>query len=253
MTQTENARQKGRTASSEELREALGKVPPPYMEGALSNPEIDEGHIFLMLKNPALTRPLIEDIFREHRWIKIYKVKVAVVNHPNAPRHLSLNLLKFLFWRDLLTVSDNRRLNSPLRRSAEELLKERLQEMAVGEQISLARTAGRAIIKTLRESRNARIIEALLRNWRTVEEDVISIAKNGKTSSDILSIIARDYKWGSSRQVKMALLMNRRTPVHDSLKSLEGLARKEMLALKSNPKLREILKVAVSRILESGK
>ncbi|MEW5806723.1 MAG: hypothetical protein AB1756_05170 [Acidobacteriota bacterium] len=251
MSQDETLHQKGMTATSEELYANLERAAPSYADGALSNPAIDENHVTMLLKNPRLTCSLIERICNNTRWTKVYRIKVGIVNHPHTPRHHGLNLIKFLFWKDLLSVADNYRLSPPLRRIAEELIKARLDEMALGEKISLARAATRPLIAKLRESREPRIIEALLKNWRTVEEDVVTIANDENVSPEILSIIARDQKWGLQYPVRMAILMNDRTPVHDSLRSLNGLLRKDLEHLRDNKKLRTILKIAATRRLEN--
>lgn len=250
---TEAAKRKGMTAAPDELRTTLSTASSAYIEGALLNPALSDEDILFILKNPSLTAPLIEKICREQRWMKHYEIKAAVVQHPRTSRYTALKLVKFLFWKDLLAVSLNARLSPPLKRNAEELLKDRVEEMALGEQISLARTAGRSVIKRLLESRNPKIIEAILQNCRTSEEEVVTIARSKTTPPPVLSVVARNYKWSSRYHVKMAILTNKKTPVHDSLKSLNGLTRKDLRTVRENPKVREIVRVAASRILESRK
>ncbi len=250
---TETAKKKGMTATLDELRETLSTASPAYIDGALLNPVLSEEDILFILKNPSLTPALIEKICKEQHWIKNYAIKAAIVQHPHTSRYTALRLVKFLFWKDLLAVSHNARLSPPLKRNAEELLSERVEEMALGEQISLARTAGRPVIKKLRERRNPKIIEALLQNWQTVEEDVITIARSQHTPAPVLSVVAGDYKWGSRYHVKMAILTNRKASVHDCLKSLNGLTKKDLRAVRENPKVREIIRVAASRIIETMK
>lgn len=250
MAQDESLKGKGMTAAPDELYSALDRASSAYIEGALSNPEINEDHITLLFRNPGLPSSLIEKICDDTRWTKVYKIKAGIVNHPHTPRHLGMNFIKFLFWKDLLTVADNFRLYPPLRRLAEELIKTRLEEMALGEKVSLAQMACRPIIAKLRESNEPKIIEALLKNWRTIEEDVVTIARNDGISPEILSAIARDRKWGSRYSVRMAVLMNERTPVHDSLRSLKGLLKKDLEHLRDNKNLRAFLQLAASRRLD---
>ncbi len=243
-------KQKGLKATSEELAATLDRASSAYIEGALSNPDIYEDHIVLLLKNQSLTRNIFDRNGKEERWRKHYKIKLGIVNHPRAPKHLSMHLIRFLFWKDLIKVSDNFKLPPPLRRLAEELIRDSIDSMAEGEKITLARIANRSIIRSLREDKNPRVIEALLKNWRITEEDISAIAKNEKTIPETLSVIACDEKWNNRFQIKMAIIKNKKAPIHYSLKSLEGLLKRDLKKIKEDATIRKVIRVRAERELE---
>lgn len=244
-----NLRQKGLEATSEELAAALDRASTSYIEGALSNPNIYEDHIVLLLKNQSLNRSLIDRIGKEHRWAKYYKIKVGIVNHPHAPKHLSMNFIRFLFWKDLIKVADNFRLPPPLRRLAEELLRTNINQMAEGEKIALARIANRSVIQSLQKNKNPRVIAALLKNWRITEEDITSIVRNEHTAPETLSVIARDEKWSNRFQIKIAIIKNKKAPIHYSLKSLQGLLKGDLKRIKEDANIRKVIRVRAEREL----
>ncbi len=250
MNRSMSLKQKGLQATSEELAATLDRASSAYIEGALSNPDIYEDHIIILLKNQSLSRNIFDRIGKEPRWRKHYKIKLGIVNHPRAPKHLSMQLIRFLFWKDLMKVADNYKLPPPLRRLAEELIRNNIDSMAEGEKIALARIANRGIIRSLRENKNPRVIEALLKNWRVTEEDISTIAKNEKTASEILSAIARDERWNNRFQIKMAIIKNKKAPIHYSLKSLEGLLRKDLKRIKEDATIRKVIRVLAERELE---
>lgn len=250
MTKRENLKQKGLRATSEELAASLDRASSVYIEAALSNPNIYEDHIVILLKNQSLTPSLIERIGKEQRWIKFYKIKLGIVNHLHTPKHLSLHLIRLLFWKDLMKVADNYKLAPPLRRLAEECVRINIEDISEGEKIALARIANRTLIKSLRENKNPKVIEALLKNWRITEEDIFTIARNEKTIPDTLSVISRNESWGNRFQIKMAIIKNAKAPIHYSLKSLQGLLKKDLKKIKEDSNIRKIIRIRAERELE---
>ncbi len=250
MSRPVSLKQKGLKATSEELASSLDRASSTYIEGALSNPNIYEDHIIILLKNKSLSPILMEKIGKEQRWAKFYNIKLGIVNHPHAPKHLSMHLLKFLFWKDLMKVAENYKLSAPLRRFAEELISAQIDDMAEGEKITLARMANRSIIRSLRENKNPRVIGALLKNFKTTEEDISLIVRNEKISPEILSVVACDDKWGNQFQVKIAIIKNKKSPIHYCLKSLQGLMKKDLKKIKEDSKIRKIIRIGAERELE---
>jgi hypothetical protein len=250
MNKSMSLKQKGLQATSEELAATLDRASSAYIEGALSNPNIYEDHIIILLKNQSLTPNIFDRIGKEKRWRKHYKIKLGIVSHPRAPKHLSMQFIRFLFWKDLMIVADNYKLPPPLRRLAEELIRNNYDSMAEGEKITLARIASRPVIRSLRESKNPRVVEALLKNWRITEEDISTIARSEKTNPETLSAIARDEKWNKRFQIKMAIIKNKNSPIHYSLKSLEGLLKRDLKKIKKDATIRKIVRVRAERELE---
>ncbi len=57
-------------------------------------------------------------IVENREWMKSYPPRLAVVKHPRTLRHLALQMVKYLYWFDLLTVAACMRVHAELRRQA---------------------------------------------------------------------------------------------------------------------------------------
>jgi hypothetical protein len=242
--------EEGRTAASEALRRALATAPLSYIEGALANPGLDPGHAVLALSNPAIVPLLIQRIGRNPSWIKTYKVKAAIVLHPKTPRAVAMNLVTFLWWRDLVRVTDQAKLSPVLRRSAERLLALRLQELALGEKIALARIASRGLIGALRAQAEPMVIRSLLQNPRLMEEDALAIANGVRTTGPVLRALADDPRFALRPAVRKAIARHPETPASVALHIVQNLSSRDLKELSRSPRVPGLVKVAAQRLLE---
>lgn len=243
--------EEGRTAASETLRRVLATAPLPYLEGALANPALDPAHAVLVLSNPAIGPVLIQRIGRNPAWIKTYDVKAAIVLHPKTPRALAMNLVTFLWWRDLVRVTDQPKLSPVLRRSAERLLALRLQELALGEKVSLARIASRGLIGALRSQAEPMVIRALLQNPRLTEDDALAIANGARTKAPVLRALADDPRFTSRPSVRKAVARHPETPASVALHIVQNLSSRDLKELSRSPRVPGLVRVAAQRLLEA--
>jgi len=242
----------GRTASARILALELDRAPLAYLEGALANPVLQPGLVlFILQKNHAITGPLIARIGRNRAWLKPYEVKTAIVLHPRTPRVLAMNLVQFLWWRDLARVADHAALAPPLRRAAERLLSIRLQELALGEKIALARIATRGVIGVLRRQKEPLVIRALLQNSRLVEADALAIAIGKGTPPAVLQALAEDARLSLRPALQKALVRNSGTPPATALRLMQGLTTQALKELAHAPQVPTLVKVAALRLVEA--
>ncbi len=242
----------GRTASAQILALELDRAPLPYLEGALVNPLLQPDLVLLILqKNRSITGPLISRIGRNRSWLKPYEVKTAIVLHPRTPRGLAMNLVQFLWWRDLARVADHPALAPPLRRTAERLLLIRLQDLALGEKVALARIATRGVISMLRRQNEPMVIRALLHNPRLIEEDALAIAVRKGTPPAILQALAEDARLSLRPALQRALVQNPGTPTATALRLMQGLSTRALKELAQVPQVPTLVKVAALRMVEA--
>ena len=241
----------GRSAPADHLALELATAPLPYLEGALDNPSLKPDHLAILLKNRAVTTSLVQRICRNASWLKSYEVKAAIVLHPKTPRHVAMNLVQFLWWRDLMRVADLAALSPPLRRAAERLVSIRLQELALGEKIALARIATRSVISVLRKQEDPMVIRALLQNPRLMEEDALAIAVASGTPGPVLQALANDARWSSRPAIQKAIVQNRETPPSAALRIVQGLSTQVLKELTRAPHVGQLVKVAALRLIET--
>ncbi len=240
----------GRKAKADILALELATASPAYLEGALDNPSLRPELLLILLKNRALTTALIQRIARNPAWLKSYEVRLALVLHARTPRALAMNLLQFLWWRDLARVADQTAMAPPLRRAAERLLAIRFGELALGEKIALARIAGRGVITLLRRQEHPMVIRALLQNPRLLEEDALVIASATGTPGAVLQAVAEDGRFSARPAVQKAIVQNRETPPPTALRIVRALNTRTLKELTHAPHVPQLVKVAALRLIE---
>lgn len=248
---TASERERGRRDPRGILADRLPRAPADYLEGALENPALDEDLVVLMLRNRATPQPLIDRIARDGRYRRSPDVRAGLVRHPSSPRGVAMNLVHLLYWRDVARVADDLRVPPPVRRLAVRVLESRMEEMALGERIALARTAGRSVILALRRGREPRVVEALLDNPRMVEEDAVFLASRNDAPPEILGALARSRRWSPRYPVRLALVDNERSPVGIVLGLLTGLLRRDLEGLLVRRGRPPVIRFAAERVLRS--
>jgi hypothetical protein len=247
----ETASDAGRTASADDLLRELPGAPLAYLEGALQNPALTPALILLMLKSRFVGAPLIQKICQNAEWLKTYEVKAAIVLHPKTPRAVAMNLVSFLWWHDLARVIDRSALAPPLRRAAERLLSVRVQELALGERITLARIASRGVMNVLRKEENPMVIRALLQNPRLVEMDALAIAGDTRTQGAVLRELAGDHRFSSRPSVQKAIAKNPETPPAVALHLVHGFSTKLLKELAGDQRTSALVRTAAERLIEA--
>lgn len=241
--------QQARSAGGAELRFRLAGAGPAYLQGAVQNPAFGEEHLAPILSNPALPAGLIQQIAGNRQWFARYEVQRGVVFHRNSPRALKQNLIHFLLWKDLVRAAEDPLMPPPLRRTAETLLKARLEEMALGEKIALARIAGPGVVPSLRSDPHPDVVTALLGNPRLAEEEVVALCAEERVIPAVLSAVGCHPKWRSRYPVRRELLRNPLTPATVSLGFLDSLSTADLAEIASLPRIPRLVRVTAKQIL----
>jgi len=239
-----------RTATGDELVQRLLTAPPEAMVALLDNPHIEQKHVLLALRRSDLPAEFVTAVSERPVWAAQYLIKSAIATHPRVPKTIAMNLIKFLFWRDLAKLVGAPQVDSAVRRLAEITLRDRLDELALGEKIALARMAPREVLKSIRFDRDDRVVAAMLDNPRATEDDALAIANRARSPPKQLALLARSAKWTVRYPVRLALIRNPRTPVQNALPLLAGLNERDLGELLENPALARSLRAAAVRMLK---
>ncbi len=232
--------------TEEELWAELPGLPVSELSSAITHPSAKERHIVKLLERSDLPESLCGAIAHS-KWARTLRVQFGLVNHPSTPLGDAMNLVKFLFWRDLNLTIQNFRLTSEVRHQAESVLLRRLPTMATGEKMTLGRVAAGRVLKAMRNEKDPRVVKALLKNGRIVEEDVLFLINQPRTPAPVLEAVARDPKWSPRGEVRIGLLRNPRTPLSAVIPFISSLNMNEMRSLVSDPKV----PMAVRRMLRT--
>jgi hypothetical protein len=233
----------------EQLRRKLPGAPPPYLEGALTNPNLGDDEMLLLLRNRQAPQDLLSRIGRDRRWTASHEVKRELVRHPRTPLVLARSLLPHLFWKELAETSSDLRVHPVVRRQAEALLAIRIQELSLGERIALSRKASRGLIGSLIATGEDRVLRGLLGNPRLVEADAVRIAASPCGAQGFFHFLAGHPAWGRRRSVRLALVRNPRTPVQVSLRLVGRMPVRDLRQLVKDVKVPRIVRVGAGRRL----
>ncbi len=237
------------TCTASELYSVVSGPNPKNLRHSLSNPSIREDHLLILLRNPRITPDVVELICEHNDWIAGYRLQAAIVNCAKTPYTIAMRFIQLLFWHDLLKTASNVKLSPRVRRAAENYLKARISDMSLGEKMSLARTCPRPLIGQLRGENDLKVIAELLRNPQLIEDDVVMMINDERTSRSILVSIGRDFKWSVRYPIRLALVRNVRTPLHLALSLVSKIKKQDLEPLSRAPQTPELIRRAAERIL----
>jgi hypothetical protein len=235
------------TCTSEELYSIVSSSNRTRLLLCLSNPFLTEEHILSLLRNPHISQEIVQTV--HDRFSKSYKVQFGIVNCPKTPYALAMRLLHSLFWNDLVRICSNYRLFPPLRRAAENSLREKVSGLTIGEKKTLAKTAPRPVIGLLKNETDPSVFSCLLRNPRCVEEDLLPIINDELTPVQILETIASDRQWTNRYPIRVALVRNEKTPIRFCLSFLSKLHTRDLEQLVKARQTPYLIRLAADRIL----
>jgi len=215
------------------LEQAVHSQSLEILERAARNPALTEDLALTLLKPPALPAAVIETLSKNGALLKQRKVRLAVVEHPRTPRHVSLSLLRKLYTFDLMHLTLTPVVPADVKKAAEENLLTRLSTISLGEKLSLARRASGRIAEQLLLEKEARIMQTALENSRLTEASLVKVLTQSGSSETLVAAVCHHAKWSQRREVRIALLRNDKT----SLAKASEFAQPLPLAV-----LREILK-----------
>ncbi len=176
------------------------------------------------------------------------RVLAAVVLNPRVPRHLGLRLVPSLFWRDLADVAAGPRVAGAVRVRAEGVLNERVPELRVGEKVTLGKIATPAVVTTLLADPDAKVIRACLQNPRLREEDLVTAVRQDAAPRALLEGVPESWRWRDSYAIRLALVLQPRTPLGVALAQISSLLTADLLRVADTPGLRPLVQITAQRI-----
>jgi hypothetical protein len=241
----------GRSAPPHELAAGLRSRSAAFLDGALANPGIEVHHLLAMLRNPAVTPALIQRIARSPLWMKVERLRVAIVLHARTPRRLATGLLPTLRWGDLLRASLASQINTTVRSSAASILGLRLPELATGELVSLARAAPAALVPLLVRESHPRVARALLENPRARVEDALAMVERSDAHPATLKAVAECPRFAGQETLGRAIAAHPRTPAAVALRIVGALDTAALGRLMDDAALPALVRIAVARRLQA--
>jgi hypothetical protein len=240
----------GRDAPPDGLAAKLRGGSPAFLDGALANPGVEAHHLLALLRNPEVTPAIIERIARSPIWMKVERLRAAIVMHARTPRRLAMSLLPTLPWVDVLRVSAAPQIATAVRSSAGAILAVRLPELAPGEKVTLARAAPASLVPLLLREGEPMVARALLENPRTRADDALVLVERDDTHPAILKAVAESPRFAGHEALLRVIAAHPRTPAPVALKIVGTLDAASLGRLAERDTLPALVRIAVTRRIQ---
>jgi hypothetical protein len=186
-------------------------------------------------------------------WSERPRLLGGVALNPRTPRVLALRLLPSLFWRDLADVAASPRLSKGVRGRAEAILQDQLPDMRLGEKVTLAKIATTPVLVRLLAETEPRVVRSCLINPRLREEDLVTAVRQETAPPGLLEAAAASPRWGERYAVRLALVLQPRTPLGVALAQLTSLFDRDLERVGSSAGLRPLVQAAALHLAETGR
>jgi hypothetical protein len=207
----------------------------------------------LTLLRRAIPQRFLEFVATMRPWCDRAVLLGAVVMNPKAPRHLARRIVSSLGWLDLARVAATPRLDAAIRWSSEEILCDRIADMRLGERITLAKISTARILARLLLDADSKVVDAALLNQRLREADVLAIIRGENPPRTFLERVTECYRWRDNHAVRLALVLQPRTPLAVALAQMSRLLDAELRDIATAANLRPLLRASADRIRDERK
>jgi hypothetical protein len=209
--------------STVSLPEAVHSASPEILASAASDPALTEDLALVLLKRSDLPAQALDQLSKNGGLMKSRKVKLAVVEHPRTPRHISIPMVRHLFTFDLMQVALTPVVPADIKMVAEESLIKRLERLPQGERLSLAHRASGRVAVALLHDPEPRVIHAALANSRLTESAVIKALMRRDALAALVAGVCQDSRWSVRQEIRIALLRSGATPLDRALEFARSL------------------------------
>jgi hypothetical protein len=210
-------------APAPSLLEAIHSTSTEALITAASDPALTEDLALGLLKRRDLPTEVLDRLSKNGSAIKSRKVKLALLEHPKTPRHVSIPIVRHLFTFDLMQMALRPVVPADIKMVAEEALITRLEKISAGERLSLAHRASGRVAGALLLDPEPRVIHAALENSRLTESSVIKAATRREAPAAFVEAVCHHSRWSPRPEIRLALLRNEKTPLARALEFARSL------------------------------
>jgi hypothetical protein len=122
-------------------------------------------------------------------------------------------MVRHLFTFDLMAVALSAAVPVDVKAAADEALCNRAETISSGERLTLAHRASGRVAAELLLDKEPRVIHAALDNSRLTEAHVVKAVMRPDASPILVHAVCQHSKWSLRREIRIALLRNRHTPM----------------------------------------
>ena len=195
---------------------------PEELVRLAADASLSEENALSLLRRSDLSPGVLERIGKNGNVLKHRKVKLALVEHPKTPRHISVPLVRQLYTFDLMQVALTPVVPADVKLAAEEALCNRMETISSGERLTLAHRASGRVAGELLLDAEPRVMQAALQNSRLTESAIVRALMRPEASAALVEAISHHPQWSLRREVRLALLRNDKTPLARAVEFARG-------------------------------
>lgn len=244
-------------------------------KAVLDSPRITEKEIIVIAKSRKLGDSLLRKIATNLERLKNYGIRLALVNNPQTPLHISLKLVPTLRDGDLKHLAKNEEIAEELTVAAERVTSERvtksrpipakkqpdkvdskaksrfqeITDLPVPDKVKLAMSGDKEARSILLRDSNKQVQEAVLDSPRITEGEVAAVANSRNVSDELLRKIAQNREWMKNYQIRLGLANNPKTPLPIGIKMVGTLMISDLKRLSKSKGVSNVLVTSAQRIL----
>lgn len=200
------------TADKDKLYTVIQDSREDVLLAALRNRELDEQHLRTLLKRRELGS-IIAAIYANKRLMEAYSIKCTLVAHPDTPMHIAQTLLPLLNIFDLLKLCLIPGISPDIHLAAERKIVQLIPTQPLGNKLTLARRGTAAILDALLREGVQTVVEVCLDNSHLKEGSLHQFLTSAHATAEAVSMVARNSRWKSRPNIRLAILKNPRTPL----------------------------------------
>jgi hypothetical protein len=232
------------------VEELVESAFPEDLIVAASHGMLTEDVALALLRRRDLPAAAVEALTKNRKAMQDRKLLVQAIQHRRCPRHIALPLLRRLFPFELMQIALAPAVAADLKMLAEEALIAKLEGMALGERIALAKRASARVASALLLDPENAVIEGALQNSRMTESGIVKLLMSREVSPAVIRLLLAHRTWSVRPDIRLALLRKEETSAEQAIHIAESLpmtALRELIKHALLPPGREELIEAVVR------
>lgn len=139
--------------------------------------------------------------------------------------------------------------NEPELQKINESLYGQITKMSVSEKIKLATIGNREARNILIKDSNRIILSAVINSPKMTEDDALMYASNRGLSDEVIKLLILKKEFIQNYKIKLALVMNPKTPQTISMKLMSHVLEKDLRSLAKNKNVNPLISRQAMRIL----
>jgi len=130
-------------------------------------------------------------------------------------------------------------------------LSKKISNMKISEKIKLALVGNLSARSILIRDSNKLVATAVLKSPRITEAEIEAVSRSHSVSEEVIRLIANNKEWAKNYNIKVNLVNNSKTPIHESLKFLNHLRDKDLAGVAKSKNVPQPVVVAARKLLQT--